>query len=106
MATDETLAAVRRKLNITWEDEGTEARVRDVVAAVSPALAPRCGLPANHAFAAGEPEWALFLNACLYEFSDALDDFWDNYASELAEAHWRNDLIGTTSGATAGGTGA
>ena len=87
---DATLAAVRRKLNITWADEGTDARVQDVIASVTPVLARRCGLDEGHAFAEGQPEWALFLNACLYEFSDALDDFWQNYAGEIAEAHLLN----------------
>ena len=30
------------------------------------------------------PAWPLYLNACLYEWSDALDDFWANYAQELS----------------------
>lgn len=84
------VAAVRRKLNVTWEDEGTDARVADVIAAVSPSLALRCGMDPTHAFSEGEPEWPLFLNACLYEWSDALDDFWRNYAEEIAAAHLRN----------------
>ena len=88
----ETLAAVRRKLNITWEDEGTYGRVTDVIASVSPTLALRCGLDQSHEFAEGEPEWQLFLNACLYEFSDALDDFFVNYNFELMEAHLRNTI--------------
>lgn len=90
MADASTIAAVRRKLNITWTDEGTDARVSDVIASVSPALALRCALPDSHVFVEGEPEWGLFLNACLYEFSDALDDFWVNYGTEVAEAHLRN----------------
>lgn len=87
---DPTKAAVRRKLNITWTDEGTDARVDDVIASVSPTLARRCGLDQSHTFTESDPEWGLFLNACLYEYSDALDDFWENYASDVAEAHLLN----------------
>ena len=91
MAYDEdTFAAVRRKLNITWHDDVTEGRIDDVISAVSPELALRCGLDAEHEFKPGEPEWSLFLNACLYEFSDALDDFWTNYAASIGSAHMRN----------------
>lgn len=92
MATDyhDVAPSVRRKLNVTWIDQQTEERLEDVVDTVAPALAPRCGLPADHAFRKCEPEWALFLNACLYEYSDALDDFWRNYAEEIGEAHLRN----------------
>lgn len=85
MADDSSLAAVRRKLNVTWEDAATEARIADVVASVSPALSARLGYPADHAYTVADGQaWALFLNACLYEWSDALDDFWDNYAEDLA----------------------
>lgn len=79
----EALAAVRRKLNVTWEDEATSARVRDAAASVSGPLAARLGLEQPHLFAPGEPGWALFLSACLYEFSDALDDFWKNYEQDI-----------------------
>lgn len=81
----EVLAAVRRKLNVTWEDEDTDARILDVVSSVSPSLASRLGLGEWHEFRPDSPGWGLFLNACLYEFSDALDDFWRNYRSEIAE---------------------
>lgn len=93
MAVDaEVLAAVRRKLNVTWDDETTERRIEDVIESVSVPLAKRCGLGDDHAFRSDDPEWALFLNACLYEFSDALDDFWENYAPDIAAAHWGNAI--------------
>ena len=90
----ERFAAVKRKLNITWEDDATDERVRDVIDTVTPILNLRCSLEHGHEFNAGQPEWSLFLNACLYEYSDALDDFWRNYASEVGEAHLRN-LVGS-----------
>lgn len=84
MAADVT-AAVRRKLGITWDDPSTEARIADVEGSVSPALAVRLGYPADHEFSVADgPAWPLYLNACLYEWSDALDDFWANYAQELS----------------------
>ena len=76
--------AVRRKLNVTWEDGVTEARLYDVVGAVSPRLATLLGYPSSHTFDAEDgPAWGLFLNGCLYEFSDAWDDFEKNYATEI-----------------------
>ena len=84
MATPAVTAAVRRKLNITWDDEGTAARLEDVVGSVSPRLASLLGMPSDHAFAQEDgAAWGLFLNGCLYEFSDAWDDFESNYASEI-----------------------
>ena len=78
------MSAVRRKLSITWDDEGTDARLHDVVEAVSPRLASLLGYESWHVFdPADGMAWGLFLNACLYEFSDAWDDFESNYASEI-----------------------
>ena len=78
------MAAVRRKLNVTWEDDGTEARLEDVVGTVSPRLASLLGYESSHAFSEADGgAWGLFLNGCLYEFSDAWDDFESNYATEI-----------------------
>lgn len=80
----DSLEAVRRKLNVTWEAAETDARIRDVIDAVSPVLGMRLGLGPGHTFTKADGEaWGLFLNACLYEFSDCLDDFWVAYAAEV-----------------------
>lgn len=104
MAADDATAAVRRKLGVTWEEASTEDRIADVVAAVSPALAARLGYPDGHAFSASDgPAWPLFLNACLYEWSDALDDFWANYAAELS---WARALVTAPTAQDGGDDGA
>lgn len=78
------MAAVRRKCNVTWDDETTNARLEDVVATVSPRLSSLLGYPSDHPFAEADGSaWGLFLNGCLYEFSDAWDDFTSNYADEI-----------------------
>lgn len=83
----ERLAAVRRKLNVTWESAETDRRLLQVIQSVSPVLSHRLGLPASHAFSPDDGEaWGLFLTACLYEFSDALDDLWRNYAEDVRAA--------------------
>lgn len=80
-----TMAAVKRKLNISWDDAGTDARVDDVVYTVTPWLASRLGYEPGHAFTEDDgPAWGLFLSACLYEFSDAMDDFMSHYAEDIA----------------------
>lgn len=78
------MAAVRRKLNVTWDDGDTDARLSDVVGIVSPRLASLLGYGMDHEFTSEDgPAWGLFLNGCLYEFSDAWDDFAGNYAREI-----------------------
>ena len=87
------MAAVKRKLNVTWDDETTNARLEDVVATVSPRLSSLLGYESSYEFTSADGNaWGLFLNGCLYEFSDALDDFWDNYAPDIAAAHWENAI--------------
>ncbi len=83
-ANTDVIAAVRRKLNITWEDADTSARLDDVVATVSPRLASLLGYPSDYVFLPTNRAFgSLFLNACLYEFSDAWDDFEKNYADVI-----------------------
>lgn len=86
-----TMAAVHRKLNVTWRDENTDARVQDVVDAVSPRLASLLALEDNHAFTSADGQaWGLFLNGCLYEFSDAWDDFVNHYEREIQSVRLQN----------------
>jgi len=79
-----TMAAVRRKLNVSWSDSETDERLQDVVDTVSPRLASLVGYPQDHEFSKDDGQaWGLFLNGCLYEYSDAWDDFASNYAREI-----------------------
>lgn len=88
------MAAVRRKLNVSWEDEDTDERLNDVVAAVSPRLSSLLGYPVDHPFTDEDgASWTLFLNGCLYEFSDAWDDFEHNYADVILST--RMYVLGT-----------
>ena len=88
------MAAVRRKLNVTWTDADTDARLQDVVDAVSPRLASLLGHESSHEFTSADGgAWGLFLNGCLYEFSDAWDDFEHNYADVILST--RMYVLGT-----------
>lgn len=92
-ANTDVIAAVRRKLNVTWTDADTDARLQDVVETVSPRLASLLGYPSDHEFTSADGSaWGMFLNGCLYEFSDAWDDFTTNYASEILSV--RTYLLG------------
>ena len=85
------MAAVKRKLNVTWDSNVTDERVQDVVDAVSPRLSSLLGFDATHEFGAEDGEtWGLFLNGCLYEFSDAWDDFTQNYEREIQSVRLLN----------------
>lgn len=84
MANDTLLAAAKRKLNITWSDTETDARVSDAIGNALPALARAIGLDAKtDAFDEPGEARGLLLNCIFYEFNDALDDFWANYADDV-----------------------
>lgn len=94
--------AVKRKLNVTWDDADTEARVSDVIGIVSPALAHAIGEDTSYVFSAdnGE-ELGLLVNACFYEFSNALDDFWTNYATEVQRCRIKHEVAAHAAGTDA-----
>ena len=78
------MAAVRRKCGYFDPDPILDARLQDVVETVSPRLASLLGYESSHEFTSEDGgAWGLFLNGCLYEFSDAWDDFTTNYADEI-----------------------
>lgn len=82
--------AVKRKLNITWDDEVTDKRVDDVIETAGAALGRAIGLDISYAESMSmleRPDMAgLLANACFYEWSNALDEFWINYADEIQRA--------------------
>lgn len=76
---------VRRKLNITWNDPITDARVEDIINSAIPDLIHRLGItdPAFDFSVAGV-ENTLFLAYCIYEWNHCLHEFFINYASTIA----------------------
>lgn len=76
---------VKRKLNITWSDEETDGRVADVMDSVSPVLKHRLGITdPKFDFSQAGQENILFLNLCLYEWNHSANEFWTNYADDVA----------------------
>ena len=68
---------VKRKLNITWEDAETNARVDDIMSSVDPYLRHKLGVSAELDFSAPGPERDLFLSCCLYEWNHIPRDEWE-----------------------------
>lgn len=87
---DKLTEQVRRKLNITWQDANTDARVADIIATARRVIAFKLGILRAEAegfdFSAPGIENALFLAYCLYEWNHMSDDFEGNYAGMIAQA--------------------
>jgi len=91
--TERLLAQVKRKLNITWEDDDTNARIEDIVQSAIPNLIHRLGIPdPGFDFSEAGTENTLFLAYCLYEFNHSLHDFEDNYANLIGQVRAKNEV--------------
>ena len=84
---------VKRKLNITWVDEDTDRRVADIMDSASPILRHRLGIAdPNFDFSLPGQENTLFLALCLYEWNHQANEFWDNYADDIATCQAVHDV--------------
>lgn len=84
---------VKRKLNITWSDEVTDARVDDIMADVDPYLRHKLGVAAEFDFSKPGEERNLFLSCCLYEWNHIPRDEWEeNYARTIANVRARYEV--------------
>lgn len=87
------IAQVRAKLNITWEDEDTTARLDEIVESAIPDLIFRLGITdPQFDFSVAGAENMLFKNYCLYEWNHCLNEFFTNYAEMIAQVRARNDV--------------
>lgn len=97
---------VKRKLDITWNDEDTDRRVADIVDSVSPILRHKLGITdSEFDFSKAGQEHDLFLALCLYKWNHVDNEFDDNYENEIAQcqavhevAHFRLESEGNNDG--------
>ena len=91
--TERLLEQVKRKLNITWDDEGTNKRIEDIVQSAIPDMIHMLGI-ADAAFDFSEEgaENTLFLAYCLYEFNHSLHEFADNYANKIMQVRAMHEV--------------
>lgn len=86
------LAKVKRKLNITWSDAETDARVSDIMQIAAVELRHKIGLADTFDFEAPGQEQKLFLALCLYEWNHAANEFDANYSNDLMQARQRREV--------------
>lgn len=76
---------VKRKLDITWTDDGTDARVADIIDIALPTMRHKLGLPETYDFETPGQEQNLLLSWCLYEWNHAADEFDANYLGDVIQ---------------------
>ena len=84
---------VKRKLNITWDDDETTARLNDIIGSAIPDLIHKLGITdKDFDFSVDGAENTLFLAYCLYEWNHALNEFEDNYSKMIAQVRARHEV--------------
>ena len=81
------LEQVKRKLNITWNDDDTNNRVSDIINQAKSVMLFKLGIT-DDAFDFSEVGIVnvLFLAYCLYLFNHCENEFEDSYKSEILQA--------------------
>lgn len=95
---DETLYKlcdlVKRKCKITWEDDDTEERVREIVENADESMRHMLGMKgaSEDAFLKPGKAKTLFENYCMYDWNNVLEDFEPNYRREILAERHRNEV--------------
>lgn len=84
---------VRRKLNITWDDDDTTARVEEIIESAIPIMLHKLGI-ADPDFDFSKPgqENNLFKSYCLYEWNHCANEFDDNYANDIGQVREKYEV--------------
>lgn len=93
--TEALLKQVKRKLNITWSDEDTDARVSDIAEAAATVISFKLGIT-DPAFDFSEHglENVLYLAYCLYLYNHCENEFDDNYRGLILQARAKYEVAG------------
>ncbi len=94
MADPLLLELAKRKLNITWDDADTDARLEEIIEDGQVELIDKIGIKEGEDgqvfdFAQPGQERRLLLAYCLYGWNNALDEFDANYAGDILQARER-----------------
>lgn len=91
--TERLVAQVKRKLNITWNDDDTTNRVQDIIQSAIPALKHKLGIAdPDFDFSIPGMENDLFKAYCLYEFNHCLNEFDANYANDILQVRAKYEV--------------
>ena len=87
------LSQVKRKLNITWSDADTDARIEDIITSAIPRMIHKLGIAdADFDFSEAGMEHDLFKNYCLYECNHCANEFDDNYSNDIAQVRAKHEV--------------
>lgn len=86
-------AQVKRKLNITWDDDETTARVEEIMESAVPTLLHKLGIAdPDFDFSTPGMENNLFKAYCFYEWNHCVNEFDDNYSNDIAQVRAMHEV--------------
>ena len=84
---------VKRKLNITWEDDDTTARIEEIIDSAIPILIHKLGIAdPDFDFSIPGMENNLFKSYCLYEWNHCVNEFDNNYSNDIAQVREKHEV--------------
>lgn len=91
--TETLLAQVKRKLNITWDDDDTNETVKDIIQSAIPTMRHKLGIAdPNFDFAVPGMENNLFRAYCLYDYNHCTNEFDENYSNDIAQVREKYEV--------------
>ena len=91
--TEKLFAQVKRKLNITWNDDETNANVQDIIQSAIPTMLHKLWIAdPDFDFSEYGDENTLFKAYCLYDFNHCTNGFGDNYSNMIAQVRQRHEV--------------
>ena len=84
---------VKRKLNVTWEDDDTTARIEEIIESAIPALLYKLGIAdSDFDFSVPGMENNLFKAYCFYEWNHCSNEFDTNYWNDIAQVRAKHEV--------------
>ena len=89
---DKLFEQVKRKLNITWSDEDTDKRVRDIIDDAIVTVSDKLGIGNTYDYSVSGREHNIFLAYCFYAYNNAEDEFDKNYETDILQLRAKRDV--------------
>jgi len=86
------LTELKSKLKITWNDDSTESRLKQVISSAKPTLTFKLGLSEDFDFTQSRIEQSLFLNYCMYEWNNCANQFDSAYKNEIMQVRAKREV--------------
>ena len=85
------LQDLKDKLNITWDEEETNRRLKTILEDAEATLNYKLGATID--YSENGPEHNLFLNYCMYAWNNCINEFDSNYFNEIMQIRQMYEVL-------------